>query len=192
MTRRPLAAIVAMCCAHPPRSAATSHRPDVCGARLYCIHDTARWSRGSRLRIAAQAAWVVPRTRPDAVISSGSAPGLVVLRVGERLRARTLWHVSIANMDGLSRPGQRAAHFADLHFTPWHHLQPVGAPRTRRGVLISPIAGSALAGGVGRAAGKWAQDHPGVDVLAHTLRDITRCATTSPGSCRASCPTMAR
>jgi hypothetical protein len=100
-----------------------------------------------------------------------------VLRVGERLGARTLWHVSIANMDGLSGSGQRAAHFAHLHFTPWHHLQPVGAPRTRRGVLISPIAGSALAGASGglRASGP-------KTILASTCWR-TPCAT-SPGAKR--------
>ena len=111
------------------------YQSQVAGARFYCVRDATRWSRWSLLQMAAQVAWVVLRERPTVVISSGALPGLVALRVGKWLGARTLWIDSIANVESLSLSGQRAARFADLCLTQWRHLQTGGGP-TYRGAIL--------------------------------------------------------
>ena len=111
------------------------YEAQVPGARFYCVRDATRWSRWGLLQMVAQVAWVVLRERPDVVISSGALPGLVALRVGKWLGARTLWIDSIANVESLSLSGQRALRFADLHLTQWQHLQS-GSGATYRGAVL--------------------------------------------------------
>jgi UDP-N-acetylglucosamine:LPS N-acetylglucosamine transferase len=60
--------------------------------------------------------------RPDVVISTGAAPGLIALRIGKLLGARTVWIDSIANSEELSYSGQLAKSCADLWLTQWPHL----------------------------------------------------------------------
>lgn len=112
-----------------------SYRSEVAGARFYCVHDATRWSRWGLLRMAVQVAFVVLRERPDAVITSGAAPGLVALRVGKWLGARTAWLDSIANVDSLSLSGQRVAPYADLQLTQWQHLETSSGPEYKGAVL---------------------------------------------------------
>ncbi len=112
-----------------------SYRSEVPGARFYCVHDATRWSRWGLLWMAVQVAFVVLRERPDAVITSGAAPGLVALRVGKWLGARTAWLDSIANVDALSLSGQRVAAYADLQLTQWQHLETASGPEYRGAVL---------------------------------------------------------
>lgn len=111
------------------------YRSEVAGARFHCVVDATRWSRWALLRMAAQVAWVVLRERPDVIISSGAAPGLVALRVGKWLGSRTVWLDSIANVDSVSLSGQRVRRFADLHLTQWQHLETASGPSYRGAVL---------------------------------------------------------
>ena len=111
------------------------YRSQVSGARFYCVRDATRWSRWSLLQMVAQVTWVMLRERPGVVISSGALPGVVALRIGKWLGARTLWIDSIANVEALSLSGQRALGFADLHLTQWQHLQ-TGGGTTYRGAVL--------------------------------------------------------
>ena len=63
--------------------------------------------------------WVVLKERPDVVISTGAAPGVVALRVGKWIGARTVWVDSIANVEEMSLSGRRVRHFADLWLSQW-------------------------------------------------------------------------
>jgi hypothetical protein len=66
--------------------------------------------------------WLVIRLRPDAIVSTGAAPGFFALRFGKLLGARTLWLDSFANSEELSLSGRKASAFADLTLTQWPHL----------------------------------------------------------------------
>lgn len=112
-----------------------SYEPEVPGERFYCVQDATRWSRWDLVRMVFQMTWVVVRERPNVIISSGAAPGLVALWVGKCLGARTLWLDSIANVDSLSKSGQRVARVADVHLTQWQHLQTSNGPKYRGAVL---------------------------------------------------------
>ncbi len=62
------------------------------------------------------------RLRPDVVIFTGAAPGLLCLLWGRLLGARTIWVDSIANADRLSLSGRVALRIAHLVLTQWEHL----------------------------------------------------------------------
>ena len=62
------------------------------------------------------------RERPDAVLTTGAAPGLLCLLVGWLLRRKTIWVDSIANAEHLSASGRIARHFASRTYTQWPDL----------------------------------------------------------------------
>jgi UDP-N-acetylglucosamine:LPS N-acetylglucosamine transferase len=112
-----------------------SYQSQVGDARFYCVPDATRWSRWALLRMVLEVARVVIKERPDVVITSGAAPGLVALRVGKWIGARTVWLDSIANVEAVSLSGRRVAGYADLQLTQWQHLQSSNGPAYRGAVL---------------------------------------------------------
>ena len=103
--------------------------------RFFVIPDANRWNKLALLRSATKIAWILLRTRPDVVISTGAAPGWFGLVVGKLLRARTVWIDSIANAEELSLSGQKAERWADLWLTQWPHLARPEGPRYLGSVL---------------------------------------------------------
>ncbi len=103
--------------------------------RFFVVKDASRWSKIALLRCALGMAWLLVRTRPDVVISTGAAPGLLALIFGKLVGARTIWIDSIANAGELSLSGRKAGRFADLWLTQWPHLQTADGPEYRGSVL---------------------------------------------------------
>ena len=60
--------------------------------------------------------------KPDAIITTGAAPGLVYLFVGRLLGRKTIWIDSIANAEHLSASGRMASKFASRTYTQWKDL----------------------------------------------------------------------
>ena len=79
--------------------------------------------------------WIMLRERPDVIISTGAAPGLLAVVLGKLMGARTLWLDSIANADRLSLSGKLAGRYANLWLTQWPHLAGVDGPSFRGAVL---------------------------------------------------------
>jgi exopolysaccharide biosynthesis glucuronosyltransferase PssD len=74
--------------------------------------------------------------RPDAVVSTGAAPGLVALVMAKLLLgSRTVWVDSIANRERLSLSGRLARPVADAWLTQWPHLARPGGPHYWGAVL---------------------------------------------------------
>jgi UDP-N-acetylglucosamine:LPS N-acetylglucosamine transferase len=96
-----------------------SYEAQVQGSRFYAARDATRWSRWDLLCMIVRVVWVVLKERPDVVISTGAAPGVVALRVGKWIGARTVWVDSIANVEEMSLSGRRVRHFADLWLSQW-------------------------------------------------------------------------
>jgi len=74
------------------------------------------------LRCMWQVLELVVRNRPDVVISTGAAPGLIALFFGKLSGAHTIWIDSVANSEQLSMSGKIAGRLADLWLTQWKHL----------------------------------------------------------------------
>ena len=69
-----------------------------------------------------QLAILMLRFRPDAIITTGAAPGYVALRLGKLRGCRTVWLDSIANAEEISMSGRLARPYADLWLTQWDKL----------------------------------------------------------------------
>lgn len=104
-------------------------------ARFLVIPDANRWSKLALVRSALRVAWIVLRTRPDVVVSTGAAPGWFGLVLGKLCGARTVWIDSIANAERLSSSGEKARRWADLWLTQWPHLMRPEGPRYLGSVL---------------------------------------------------------
>ena len=99
------------------------------------ILDANRWQKIRLLRSLLGLAWLVLKTRPDVVITTGAAPGFFALRLGGLMGARTVWLDSVANASALSLAGQKAGKHADLWLTQWPELASEEGPDYRGSVL---------------------------------------------------------
>lgn len=111
------------------------YRADTGGGRFFRVPDATRWDRLGVARLALRIAWIVLRERPDVIVSTGAAPGLLALACGRVLGARTVWIDSIANVEKLSLSGERAGRFADLWLTQWPEVARPNGPRYEGSVL---------------------------------------------------------
>jgi exopolysaccharide biosynthesis glucuronosyltransferase PssD len=105
------------------------------GHRVYVTPDANAQNKLKLLWLLAHMLVIVLRERPDAVISTGAAPGYFAVRFGHYLGARTLWLESIANADEFSLSSRLVAPYADLMLTQWPHLARPEGPFYRGSVL---------------------------------------------------------
>ncbi len=99
------------------------------------IRDCNRSAPLDAIRSAFDAYRLVKTLRPDVVVTTGAAPGLLALAVGKLFGARGVWIDSVANSERLSLSGQLALKIADLHLTQWEHLASPGGPAYLGSVL---------------------------------------------------------
>lgn len=93
------------------------------GHRFYTIGDASRHQKLAFAGVLARAMRILLKERPAVVVTTGAAPGLILLVLAKRVfGARTIWIDSIANVERLSGSGLLAARHADLHLTQWPDL----------------------------------------------------------------------
>lgn len=102
---------------------------------VYVVVDCNRDKWLSNLRCVFQLCKIVMREKPDVVLSTGAAPGLLGLILGKSFGARTVWIDSVANSEKLSLSGKLAGKLCDLWITQWSHLAHDGGPRYYGSVL---------------------------------------------------------
>jgi exopolysaccharide biosynthesis glucuronosyltransferase PssD len=106
------------------------YRSDVpAGCNLRVITDATRWDKLRLVAMSLQLMAAVVRIRPNVVISTGAAPGVIAFRLARLMRARTIWIDSIANCEELSMSGRRVGRGTDLWLTQWEHLATPDGPR---------------------------------------------------------------
>lgn len=92
------------------------------GSRFYRVVDFSR-SDAYRIFQAFWQAWrALRRSRPELVVTTGAAPGLVVLLAARLMGVRAVWVDSIANVERLSMCGRVASHVASACYTQWPEL----------------------------------------------------------------------
>lgn len=91
--------------------------------RYYAVRDATRRDRLAFAVLAAQLVPIVLCERPDVVVTTGAAPGLLAMVFAKALvRSRTIWIDSIANVERMSSSGRQARRFADHWLTQWQDL----------------------------------------------------------------------
>lgn len=114
---------------------ARSYGRELDGEPLHVVLDATQWTPGRLVVLALQVLWLLLRVRPDAVVTTGAAPGFFAVVFGRLLGSRTAWIDSIANADELSGSGARVGRFADVWLTQWPHLAREEGPRYEGAVL---------------------------------------------------------
>lgn len=94
----------------------------------HVIPDCSRDALLANLRCLVRAFQIVRRVRPDYVISTGAAPGLLCIMAGRLFGARTLWIESFANAERLSMCGSLSRWLAHRTMVQWAHLARPGGP----------------------------------------------------------------
>jgi UDP-N-acetylglucosamine:LPS N-acetylglucosamine transferase len=109
---------------------------DLRPARYYQLRDVSRRDPLGFFVIALRLARIMRRERPDVVITTGAAPGLMALLVGKLVAgSRTVWIDTIASVDNMSLSGRLAGFVADLWLVQWKHLARPGGPEYWGAVL---------------------------------------------------------
>jgi len=108
---------------------------DVAPADFYAVKDVSRLHKWAIFATVGKLTWILLRERPKVIITTGSAPGMLALRLGKLIGARCAWIDSIANVEQLSMSGQKAGAVADLWLTQWEHLSRAEGPRYEGSVL---------------------------------------------------------
>jgi hypothetical protein len=105
-------------------SVMADYADDVPGHRFYAVTNMTRFNLAALLVLAPQLLRILIKERPHAVITTGSAPGLIALALTKIFapRARTMWIDSIANCERMSTSGRQARRFADQWLTQWPEL----------------------------------------------------------------------
>lgn len=102
---------------------------DLGAVRYYRIGNVTRKNPLAILGILRRLAAILRAERPDLVVTTGAAPGLLALAAGKLLcRSRTVWIDSIANTEKLSLSGRMARPVADAWLVQWEHLSRPGGP----------------------------------------------------------------
>lgn len=92
-------------------------------ARHYVIREVTRRDRFGFLVVLAQLIRILVRERPDVVVTTGAAPGVVALAAAKcLLRCRTIWIDSISSAETMSLSARLARPVADAWLVQWAHL----------------------------------------------------------------------
>lgn len=92
------------------------------GQKFYQTTDFSRSDAWRLIPSFFKAVKTVWREKPDAIITTGAAPGLVFLMAGKLIGVKTIWIDSIANAEHLSASGRMASRFASRTYTQWKDL----------------------------------------------------------------------
>lgn len=92
------------------------------GQRFYTIPDANRWNKFKLIVVLFKVFKIIYKEKPDAIISTGAAPGLMGLAVGKLIGSKTIWVDTIASATKLSLSGRIARKFAGRIYTQWPNL----------------------------------------------------------------------
>ncbi len=93
------------------------------GHIFYCIRDFSRWDFYKLVPEFFRILNILHKEKPDVVITTGAAPGLICLLAAKLCVTKTVWIDSIANVEHLSFSGRIAIKFAQRVYTQWHELE---------------------------------------------------------------------
>lgn len=92
------------------------------GRKIYAITDASADSKLNLIPVSFQLLWILIKERPNTIISTGAAPGVMAILLGKFLPIKTIWVDSIANVKTLSRSGKMVKKHANLVITQWEDL----------------------------------------------------------------------
>jgi UDP-N-acetylglucosamine:LPS N-acetylglucosamine transferase len=97
---------------------------DVPAGRLNVVSDANQRTPWRLLVCTWQILRLVMALRPQVIVSTGAAPGLIAIGLGKAIGAHTVWVDTVAAVD-----------FADVYLVQWPHLARTDGPRFEGSVL---------------------------------------------------------
>ena len=94
---------------------------------VWVVRDGSRSEPARLVGVFADIVKLLRRFRPDIIVTTGAAPGLLAIAAGKLMGSRTVWIDSIANAEALSMSGRLARRCADVRLTQWPHLADANA-----------------------------------------------------------------
>jgi len=92
------------------------------GYPFYAVPDANRWNKLRLIQMGASVFRLVFALKPDVVVTTGAAPGLMGIIAGKIIGAKAVWVDSIANVEKISLSGRLALLIADRTYTQWPEL----------------------------------------------------------------------
>lgn len=103
-------------------STSDSFRGTVHSFEYHTIPDFSRWNK-FRIPVVAwkifRKIWMI---RPDVIVTTGAAPGVIALLLGKLVGAKAVWIESLCHAERVSMSGRMVRLFADRVYTQWEHL----------------------------------------------------------------------
>ena len=103
-------------------STRASFSETVKGYDYYTVPDASRWNKLKLIYMGFCVAKRILLLKPDMIVTTGAAPGLMGIVTGKVFGIKTIWIDSIANVEKISLSGKLAILFADKVYTQWSHL----------------------------------------------------------------------
>lgn len=90
--------------------------------KIHSISDVSASNKLKLLKSSLELLFIILKERPDIVLSTGAAPGVVAVILAKYMGIKTIWVDSIANVQKLSRSGNMIKNKVDTFLTQWEHL----------------------------------------------------------------------
>lgn len=89
---------------------------------FHTIMDFSRWNAWKMVPASFNILFFLLKEHPDAIITTGAAPGLLSIILGRMIGIKTIWIDSVANVQTMSGCGKLARKFANYVYTQWPGL----------------------------------------------------------------------
>ncbi len=99
-----------------------SFAASVKGFEYHVIPDFSRWNPLKIPAVMYKIYKKLARIKPDVIVTTGAAPGVIALFVGKILGIKTIWVESLCHAEKVSISGKMVELFADRVYTQWEHL----------------------------------------------------------------------
>nr|WP_315147217.1 hypothetical protein [uncultured Flavobacterium sp.] len=93
------------------------------GKKFHTVSDGSSWNKYGLLKCFFSIILIVRSSKPNVIITTGAAPGLMAIFVGRLFGVKTIWVDSIANCEQVSMSGKIATKVAHIVYTQWQHLE---------------------------------------------------------------------
>jgi len=94
----------------------------VSGQEYYSIPDFSRWNKLKMITVGWQMFKKMKAIKPDVIVTTGAAPGVIALFIGKLIGSKTVWIESMCHAEKVSLSGKMVQLFADRVYTQWEHL----------------------------------------------------------------------
>jgi UDP-N-acetylglucosamine:LPS N-acetylglucosamine transferase len=109
---------------------------DLAPARYYAVRNVTRRNGLAFAVTIRQILAILRAERPEVVVTTGAAPGLVTLALAKLVcGSRTVWIDTVAHSEGMTLSGRLARPVADAWLVQWPHLAKAGGPEFWGAVL---------------------------------------------------------